>query len=230
MPIIDPYKVLGVPTTATEDEVKKAYRRLAKRYHPDANPGDRVAEQRMKEINAAYDQIINGGGAASGPGAGSYAGSGSYGGYGNYGSYGSSGGAGGSYGGHRGASWNDYGEMSADPQMRAARAYISFGRYYEALNVLAGIRERDALWYYYSAVANSGAGNTILAIQHAQRAADMEPENETYRELLDELRNPGREYQAYGRDFSAPFLGANRLCGGFLISWLLCMYCNYCCR
>ena len=227
MPVIDPYKVLGVPTTATDDEVKKAYRRLAKRYHPDANPGNRVAEQRMKEINAAYDQIINGGGAASGPGAGSY-GNG-YGGYGNYGSYGP-GSAGAGYGGYGGASWNDYGGQSADPQMNAARAYISFGRYHEALNVLAGIRERDALWYYYSAVANSGIGNTILAIQHAQRAADMEPGNETYRELLDELRNPGRAYQSYGRDFSAPFLGMNRLCGGFLISWLMCMYCNYCCR
>lgn len=55
----DPYKVLGVPTTATDDEVKAAYRRLAKKYHPDANPGDKVAEQRMKEINAAYDQIMN---------------------------------------------------------------------------------------------------------------------------------------------------------------------------
>ncbi len=225
MPIIDPYKVLGVPTTATDDEVKKAYRRLAKRYHPDANPGDRVAEQRMKEINAAYDQIINGAGAASsGPGAGNYGG-----GYGGYGGY-DPGGTGGANGGYGNASWNDYGEQSANSQMRVVRAYIGFGRYHEALNVLAGILERDALWYYYSATANSGIGNTILAIQHAQRAVDMEPGNETYRELLDELRNPGRAYQSYGREFSSPFLGANRLCGGFMISWLLCMYCNFCCR
>ena len=38
----DPYKVLGLPSTATDEEVKQAYRRLAKRYHPDANPGDRM--------------------------------------------------------------------------------------------------------------------------------------------------------------------------------------------
>ena len=55
----DPYSVLGVNRGASEDEIKDAYRRLAKKYHPDLNPGDEVAAQKMKEINAAYDQIKN---------------------------------------------------------------------------------------------------------------------------------------------------------------------------
>ena len=76
----DPYKVLGVPTTATDDEVKAAYRRLAKKYHPDANPGDKVAEQRMKEINAAYDQIMNKTASGANQGYGGYS-SGGYAGY-----------------------------------------------------------------------------------------------------------------------------------------------------
>ena len=75
-----PYKVLGVPTTATDDEVKAAYRRLAKKYHPDANPGDKVAEQRMKEINAAYDQIMNKTASGANQGYGGYS-SGGYAGY-----------------------------------------------------------------------------------------------------------------------------------------------------
>ena len=56
----DPYKVLGVPYGASEEEVTKAYRRLAKKYHPDLNPNDPTAAQKMSEINAAYEQIKSG--------------------------------------------------------------------------------------------------------------------------------------------------------------------------
>ena len=60
MPNTDPYKVLGVPRTASKDEVRKAYRKLAKKYHPDLNPGDKDVAKKMAEVNAAYDSIVNG--------------------------------------------------------------------------------------------------------------------------------------------------------------------------
>ncbi len=51
----DPYTVLGVPRGASDDEIKRAYRKLAKKLHPDLNPGKRAIEQQFKEITAAYD-------------------------------------------------------------------------------------------------------------------------------------------------------------------------------
>ena len=57
--IDDPYKVLGVSPDATDEQIKQAYRKLAKKYHPDLNPGDAEAAKKMQQVNAAYEQIKN---------------------------------------------------------------------------------------------------------------------------------------------------------------------------
>lgn len=53
----DYYEVLGIGKQADEKEIKKAYRKLAKKYHPDTNPGDRTAEQKFKEVTEAYNVL-----------------------------------------------------------------------------------------------------------------------------------------------------------------------------
>src|SRR5919206_4067595 len=53
----DYYKILGVKRDAKPDEIKKAYRRLARKYHPDVNPGDKAAEDRFKQMSEAFDVL-----------------------------------------------------------------------------------------------------------------------------------------------------------------------------
>ncbi|MCG9793475.1 DnaJ C-terminal domain-containing protein [Flavobacterium algicola] len=59
MPFIDYYKVLQIDKKATEAEIKKAYRKMARKYHPDLNPNDKVAEQKFKELNEANEVLSN---------------------------------------------------------------------------------------------------------------------------------------------------------------------------
>ena len=59
MSFIDYYKTLGIPKSATDKDIKKAYRKLARKYHPDLNPNDKVAEKKFKEINEANEVLSN---------------------------------------------------------------------------------------------------------------------------------------------------------------------------
>ncbi len=147
---MDPYKVLGVSPQATDEEIKKAYRELSKKYHPDLNPGDEKAAEKMREINAAYDMIQKG-----------YRPGSSY-------SYGYS------------QNNTDYGYHGAE-------------------------------WYYARACEAASMGNRIQALQYANRACELDPYNQDYRRLYEELKAQGNYYDNYTVKYNSG-LNADRLC------------------
>ena len=203
--IEDPYKVLGVSPDASDEEIKKAYRKLAKQYHPDLNPGDPVAAKKMQQVNAAYEQIKNPEKAQPGPGSQS--------GYG--------------YDPFGGAWQRTYqqGSQSGDQYQNAAAQYIRFGRYQEALNALNNSKERNARWYYLSALANDGLGNQVTALEHIRRAVSMEPDNALYLQTLDEIENGGAAYRRQAGNFRGFTMNTSPF-----MSLCLCYLCNlFCC-
>lgn len=213
----DPYKILGVSPDASDEEIKRAYRRLAKKYHPDLNPGDAEAARKMQEINAAYERIKN----PDQAGAAGQSGSGAYGAYGPFGNYGPFGGYG-SYGSYSGA------DQQGDPYQRAAYNYIRFGRFREALNALGNCAEKNARWYYLSALANDGLGNQVTALEHIRKAVSMEPDNYTYLQTLEDIENGGASYRRQAGNFRTFHMGGSPF-ASFLLCWFSWLFCRRCC-
>lgn len=198
--IQDPYKTLGVSPDASDEEIKKAYRELTKKYHPDLNPGDEYAAQKMNDINAAYDQIKNGSAQQ---------------GYGQYGGYQQQyGGAGYRWGGAWGDPWGGTQYRQTErSEYTAAKNYIRNGMYREAINALSGVplQERDGKWYYLNAGANMYMGNKIAALENAKKAVEIDPGNEEYRRLLEQLQGGGDFYDNYTAGYTST-ITPDRLC------------------
>ena len=157
----DPYKVLGVSPNASDDEVKAAYRQLAKKYHPDNyvnNPLADLAEEKMREINEAYDMIqsmrISRGS-------------------GNTGSYSSS-------GGYKSYDTGEFADI---------RRLINLNKIIEADELLEGIPQsrRGAEWHYLKGVIHYKRGWLEEAMKHFQTANRMDPNNAEYTAALNQM-------------------------------------------
>mgnify|MGYP002450011276 CR=1 FL=1 len=106
-----------------------------------------------------------------------------------------------------GYSRQSYGEAAGDQYQQAAMRYIQFGRYQEALNVLNNSQERNARWYYLSALANDALGNQVTALEHIRRAVSMEPDNPEYLNALDVIEHGGAAYRQQAGDFRGFAMG-----------------------
>ena len=175
----DPYEILGVSRHASQDEIKKAYRSLSRKYHPDANidnPNRDEAEEKFKEVQQAYQQIMNG----------------------------YSGGYQEAFNGFAGYRETGYEQGRDVMHLKAAANYINNGYYREAINVLVQIKDRSAQWYYLAAIAHLGVHNQIQALEYAKQAVYMEPYNMEYQRLLNQIESVGRGYENIQFQYGTP--------------------------
>ena len=239
----DPYKILGVPQGASQDEIKKAYRKKAKECHPDLHPDDPDARTKMQQVNEAYDMLMNPGKYQSRQQGNPY---GQYSSYGQQGgSYGQQGNPYGQYGWYDFEDLFGYGrragnsfpppqEMPGDSEaVRRAIYAINTHQFQAALQLLNSLpgSERNARWYYLSSLSNQGMGNFMAAMEQMERAVQMDPGNQLYRQLLQQFSSAGQTYAQHAQGFNMHAFDPRRLCLCLCLSQMFCPFCRFffCC-
>ena len=211
----DPYQILGVPETATDEEVKRAYRELARKYHPDNyhdNPLADLAQEKMKEINAAYEEIakMRSGGRSGG----------TSGGYGNYR---------GSTGGYQ----QQYSSQSSSGSsvLQQVRIAINTGNISRAEALLANYSDHNAEWNFLRGAVCYRRGWMDEAKRYYQTACQMDPRNAEYRQALEFMeRGTQSAYRPDNGQFGTEMCGGNP-CLPLCCLWTLCNgggYCFFC--
>ena len=207
----DPYQVLGVSPSATDEQIKSAYRDLARKYHPDNyvnNPLADLAQEKMKEINEAYDQIQR----QRKQQQQSYSGQASA---------------------NRGYSNAGYSRQSYSGQGRSQfadiRQLLNSNRLSEAEELLEGIpqQRRDAEWYYLRGRVFYVHGWLDQAYSYYTRAVQMNPGNAEYQTALNQLmwqRNTGRPSGGYGdyRNVQSGGMSGCDMCSGLICADCCC--------
>lgn len=195
---MDPYKVLGVSYDADEETIKKAYRELVKKYHPDRyvnTPMAEMASEKMKEINEAYDMLTNKNTNSS------------YNSYNPYSSY----------------SNYDYSTVSFD----TVRRLITARRLQEAEAMLNRL-EHNAEWHYLMGVIYMNKGWYSQGMEYINKARQMDPANPEYQATSSGFGQNSRNYRDVVFTTNNPMCGMcpslclSWLCCNFCNFWWCC--------
>lgn len=196
----DPYTILGISPSASDEEVKKAYRNLARKYHPDAyadNPLSDLAQEKMQEINQAYDQIMESRKSGGSGYSRSYGGS-------------SSGGS---------SQYSDIRNMISSGRYEDAQEILDG----------VPLDRRDAEWYFLNGSVLYKRGWFDNAFTSFATACRMDPSNQEYRQALNHVQRQRGGFNNYGGYRGASYGNGNGECTSCdICQGLICADC--CCE
>jgi len=160
---MDPYKELGVSPGASRDEIRDAYGKLAKKYHPDRFQEDymkELAEEKMKKINEAYDFLMKGASSRSSSASSS-----------------------------RGSQTAQNTANEEPAFFRQVRQLLQGRRFQEAFDLLNTNPVKNAEWYYLAGVSLMNLGQYETGLGHLEKAVSLEPQNVEYVQAFQQARN-----------------------------------------